>query len=180
MKLLLHICCGPCAAFPVQEIRSRGISLTGYFFNHNIHPFQEYRQRIDAVRKFAEQVDLEIMFRDEYRLDQFLASVAAAPDRRCSYCYASRLEAAAEYAAKEGFTAFSSTLLYSRYQNHDEIKKLGKGLAERFNIEFYYEDFRQGWQEGIQLSKQMGLYRQQYCGCIYSERDRYLTDERRF
>ena len=164
----------------MQEIRSRGISLTGYFFNHNIHPFQEYRQRIDAVWKFAELVDLEIVFRDEYRLDEFLASVAAAPDRRCSYCYASRLEAAAEYASKEGFTAFSSTLLYSRYQNHDEIKKLGKGLAERFNIEFYYEDFRQGWQEGIQLSKQMGLYRQQYCGCIYSERDRYLTDERRF
>jgi len=179
MNLLLHICCGPCAVFPVKELRNQGIAVTGYFDNHNIHPYQEYQRRLDAVRDFAVQTGLEVHYREKYRLDEFLAAVAADPGNRCRYCYASRLEATAAFAARQGYAAFTSTLLYSRYQQHEEIRRLGDELAQRYGIAFFYADFRSGWQEGIRLSKEMGLYRQQYCGCIYSERDRYLPPARR-
>jgi len=114
-----------------------------------------------------------MLYRDDYDLEDFLAAVADKPAQRCSYCYASRLNATAAVAAESGFKAFSTSLLYSRYQRHDEIRELGDQLARQYGIEFYYEDFRKGWQEGIRISKEMGLYRQQYCGCIYSEKDRY-------
>ena len=174
MKLLLHICCGPCAIYPVKELRSSGIEVTGFFYNHNIHPYTEYKQRLDAVRSYAQMVQLDVVYRDEYRLEEFLANVAGEPAARCSYCYSSRLEEAARSAAELGYSHYSSTLLYSRYQNQDSIRQLGVRLGERYGVQFHYDDFRRGWQEGITLSKEMGLYRQKYCGCIYSEKDRYL------
>ena len=173
MNVLLHICCAPCAIYPVQELRSSGMQLTGFFFNHNIHPFLEYRKRLETVRDYAAMVELEVIYRDEYRLEEFLEAVAGAPEERCRYCYASRLEAAAAEAACSGFDAFTSTLLYSRYQKHDLIIQLGKLFAEKYGVRFYYVDFRSGWQKGIDISKKLGLYRQQYCGCIYSEKERY-------
>ena len=115
-----------------------------------------------------------MIMRDEYDLEGFLANVVADPSRRCSYCYASRLQATAVVAAEHGFEAFSASLLYSKFQRHDEIRVLGEQAAQQYGVQFYYEDFRSGWQEGIRLSKELGLYRQQYCGCIYSEKDRYL------
>lgn len=179
MKILLHICCGPCATYPVARLRDAGNTVTGFWYNHNIHPYQEYRRRFDTLRDFAAQVSLEMVMRDEYRLEEFLTSVADNPDARCSYCYASRLEAAAQAAALGGFDTFSSTLLYSRYQKHEEIRRLGEQAANRHGVSFFYEDWRPGWQDGIRASKEMGLYRQQYCGCIYSEKERYLNSERR-
>ena len=173
MNVLLHICCAPCAIYPVQELRSRGMQVTGFFFNHNIHPFLEYRKRLETVRDYAAMVELEVIYRDEYRLEEFLGAVAGAPEERCHYCYASRLEVAAAEAACRGFEAFSSTLLYSRYQKHELIVQLGKRFAEKYGVRFYYVDFRSGWQKGIDISKKLGLYRQQYCGCIYSEKERY-------
>lgn len=173
MKVLLHICCANCAIYPVKSLRERGVELTGYFFNHNIHPYQEYCRRLATVYKYAELVTLPIISNDHYGLDEFLAQVASEPAQRCTYCYHSRLEATARYAAGHGFDAFSSSLLYSRYQKHDLIRANGETLGRRFGIDFLYEDFRAGWQAGIVASKAMGLYRQQYCGCIYSERDRY-------
>jgi epoxyqueuosine reductase len=173
MKILLHICCAPCAIYPVQELRSGGMDVTGYFFNHNIHPYQEYRRRMDTVRNYAELVELDVVYRDEYRLEEFLANVADNPADRCLYCYSSRLEIVAAAALELGFEAFSTSLLYSRYQKHDIIREVGERIADRYGIAFHYADFRKGWQEGITLSKKMELYRQQYCGCIYSEKDRY-------
>ena len=173
MRLLLHICCGPCAVYPVKELRSAGAEVTGFFFNHNIHPYTEYRQRLDAVREFARQTELAVVYRDEYTLEEFLANVAADPAARCSYCYRSRLEQAAKSAAELGFSHYSSTLLYSRYQNQESIRAHGEELAARYGVSFHFEDFRRGWQDGIDLSKEMGLYRQKYCGCIYSEKERY-------
>jgi hypothetical protein len=178
MKILLHVCCGPCAIYPVKELRSRGMEVTGFFFNHNIHPYQEYRRRLETAREYAAMIDLELVCRDEYRLEEFLAAVADRPEERCLYCYASRLEVAARTAAQMGFPAYSSTLLYSRYQQHDVIRELGEKLGAQYGVEFYYDDFRRGWQEGIALSKQMGLYRQPYCGCIYSEKERYHPREK--
>lgn len=173
MKILIHICCAPCAVYPITEMRKAGMDVTGFFFNHNIHPYLEYRRRLDTVVEYARQEALEVILRDDYQLEEFLGNVAAKPDERCVYCYASRLDKAAEAAAENGFAAFTSSLLYSRYQNHDVIRTLGERAAEKFGVSFYYDDFRRGWQEGIRLSKVMSMYRQQYCGCVYSEKDRY-------
>ena len=174
MRLLLHMCCGPCSIYPVKELRSSGVDVTGLFYNHNIHPYTEYRLRMEALRKYADLVELEVIYRDEYRLEEFLSQVAGEPQTRCAYCYRSRLEETAKSAAELGFPSFSSTLLYSRYQNQEMIRELGVKLGERYGVRFHYEDFRTGWQEGINLSKEMGLYRQKYCGCIYSEKERYV------
>lgn len=174
MHILLHTCCGPCALYPLRTLRTAGHDVTGFFYNHNIHPYQEYIRRRDTVLQMAEQEALPLIMRDEYDLEGFLVNVAAQPDQRCSYCYASRLRATAETAASGNFDAFSASLLYSRYQKHEEIRELGEKIGREYGVAFHYEDFRPGWQEGIRLSKELGLYRQQYCGCIYSEKERYL------
>jgi len=175
MKILLHICCGPCALYPLRTLRTAGHDVTGFFFNPNIHPYQEYGRRLAAAREMADQEALPLIVRDDYDLEGFLAAVAPAPAQRCGYCYASRLKATAHMAAEGGFAAFSTSLLYSRYQRHDVIRELGEQAGREFGVAFHYQDFRPGWQEGIRLSKEQGLYRQQYCGCIYSEKERYLT-----
>lgn len=174
MNILLHICCGPCSIYPLQKLVESGHVVSGFFYNHNIHPYQEYQRRLTAVREFAAAKELPMIYRDEYNLEEFLSAVARNPSERCSYCYFSRLDAAARKAAELGFDSFTSSLLYSRYQNHESIRTAGERAAERHGVKFHYEDFRPGWQEGIKASKEMGLYRQQYCGCIYSEKERYM------
>jgi predicted adenine nucleotide alpha hydrolase (AANH) superfamily ATPase len=156
-------------------MRAAGHAVTGYFYNPNIHPYQEYARRLDAVKEMAEKEDLPMIIHDDYDLEGFLSNVASEPDKRCSWCYASRLSATARVAAAGGFEAFTASLLYSRYQRHEEIRELGDKLGSENNISFLYQDFRVGWQEGIRLSKELGLYRQQYCGCIYSEKERYFS-----
>jgi len=173
MNILLHICCGNCAIYPVKMLREQNHQLTGYFFNHNIHPSQEYSRRLETAREYADNVELPLMIDDEYLLEEFLANVASDPATRCEYCYRSRLARTAEKAHIEGYQSFSTTLLYSRYQNQDAIIAFGNQLAAEYKLTFIGQDFRPGWNEGIRISKEMGLYRQQYCGCIYSEKDRY-------
>ncbi|MCL2760440.1 MAG: epoxyqueuosine reductase QueH [Desulfuromonadales bacterium] len=174
MNILLHICCGPCALYPIKTLKDGSHNVTGFFYNHNIHPYQEYKKRLESVVKMGEETGTEIICNDDYALEEFLKAVANNYDDRCSYCYSSRLNVTAAQAAAKGFEAFSSTLLYSRYQKHEEIIKTAEKAAENYGVKFYYEDFRKGWQEGIRISKEMGLYRQQYCGCIYSEKERYF------
>ena len=178
MKILLHTCCGPCSIYPLRVLRAAGHDVSGFFYNHNIHPFQEYLRRLETVKQMAEIEKLPMIIRDDYDLEGFLANVATEPDKRCSYCYSSRLRATAEMASQHGFEAFTASLLYSRYQRHDEIRRLGEQIAKEYGISFWYEDFRPGWQEGIRLSKEMGLYRQQYCGCVYSEKERYFPQQK--
>lgn len=179
MNILLHICCGPCGLYPLHILREAGHTVTGFFYNHNIHPYQEYSRRLLAAQDMAEQEAMPLIVKDEYDLEGFLSAVADTPERRCSYCYASRLRATAAMAATKGFEAFSTSLLYSRYQRHDEISLLGEQAGAENGVIFHYQDFRPGWQDGIRKSKAMGLYRQQYCGCIYSEKERYLPAEKR-
>lgn len=174
MKLLLHICCGPCALYPLRTLRAAGHDVTGFFFNHNIHPYQEYQRRLTAAREMSSLEALPLIEHDEYDLEGFLSAVASEPENRCNYCYTSRLWATAAVAAQNGFEAFSASLLYSRYQKHAEIKIAGENAGKEFGVQFHYQDFRPGWQEGIRISKELELYRQQYCGCIYSEKERYL------
>ncbi len=173
MKILLHICCAPCTIYPFFRLREEGLAPTGFFYNPNIHPYTEYRKRLDTVRDFSLRVGLETVYRDGYDLDEFLSRVVGKGTLRCEQCYRMRLGAASAAARGKGFAAFTTTLLYSKYQKHDMIREVAREMAAENKLEFYYEDFRQGWREGIVESKAMGLYRQQYCGCIYSERERY-------
>ena len=178
MKVLLHICCANCAIYPLERIRERGDEVTGYSFNPNIHPYQEYQKRLASLKEYAEAVGLEVIYRDEYLLEEFLRNVSHRVEERCQYCYTVRLEATAREAKKNAFDQFSTTLLQSNHQNHLLIKETGDRLAEEVGIPFYYEDFRKGWKRGVEVSRAMGLYRQQYCGCIYSEKERFLHTEK--
>ena len=176
MSVLLHICCANCAIFPVQQLQGRGDEVAGFFFNPNIHPYQEYQKRRDALKEYSSRVGLKVTYRDEYLLEEFLKNVSHRVKERCLYCYETRLEATAQEAKRSGFNQFSTTLLQSAHQNHQQIKETGERVADKLGIPFYYEDFRPGWRKGLDVSKAMGLYRQQYCGCIYSEKERYLKD----
>lgn len=176
MNLLLHMCCGPCSCYPVRVLRARGIEPTGYFFNPNIHPYREWDMRLKAAEEFAAKADMRIITDKNYMLRDFLRRALAAEQAengRCRMCYTWRLEETARYASENGFDAFTSTLFYSIYQQHGLMKERAEHFAALYGVEFYYEDFRSGWQEGIDISREMELYRQSYCGCIFSEEERY-------
>ena len=174
MKVLLHICCANCAIYPLERINAEGHEAVGFFFNPNIHPYQEYQKRLEALKQYSEKTGLQVIYRDEYLLEEFLRNVAHRAEERCAYCYKVRLEATAREAKKGGFDRFSTTLLQSTHQNHASIRETAEEAAREIEVPFYYEDFRTGWKKGVEVSKAMGLYRQQYCGCIYSEKERYL------
>lgn len=173
MRILLHVCCGPCAIYPIGLLREEGFAVQGYFVNPNIHPYQEFRRRLQAARQLAEVLRFELAADSEYGLRSFLRQVVYHEETRCGLCYAMRLRVVAAKAKEQGADAFSSTLLYSRYQRHELIRKIAEEIAADEGIPFYYRDFRVGWQEGIDGATAMGLYRQPYCGCIYSEQERY-------
>jgi len=173
MKILLHICCAPCTIYPLEILRKEAGQVKGVFFNPNIHPYLEYKKRLDTVREYAAREGLEVNLAEGYPIEDFLQKTAALGKDRCSYCYEVRLRHTAEQARRGLFDAFTTTLLYSRYQKHDLIRTTAEDAAREFNIPFYYRDFRTGWEEGVRLSKDMGLYRQKYCGCIYSEKERF-------
>ena len=174
MKTLLHICCANCAIYPLERMEEKGDDVTGFFFNPNIHPYQEYQKRLDALKQYSQEVGLKVIYRDEYLLEAFLRNVSHRVEERCQYCYSVRLEATAYEAKDKAFDGFSTTLLQSTHQNHALIKETGERIAQAIGIRFYYEDFRQGWRRGLEVSKSLGLYRQQYCGCIYSEKERFM------
>ena len=178
MKILLHICCANCAIYPLERMEEKGDDVTGFFFNPNIHPYQEYRKRLDTLKQYSQKARLKVIYRDEYLLDEFLRNVSHRVEERCQYCYSVRLEATAREARDQGFDRFSTTLLQSSHQNHALIKETGEHIAQEIGVPFYYEDFRKGWRRGLEVSKSLGLYRQQYCGCIYSEKERFLKSNK--
>ncbi|MEW6387244.1 MAG: epoxyqueuosine reductase QueH [Thermodesulfobacteriota bacterium] len=173
MKILLHICCGPCAIYPVEVLRLSGHEVRGFFYNPNIHPYQEFGRRVAALEQFVGVAGLPMIWDRSYDLEEFLRMLVFRETERCRFCYQMRLSAVARAAREGRFDAFTSTLLYSKFQDHETIKELGEHLAQEEGVPFYYQDFREGWAKGVAASKEMGLYRQPYCGCIYSERDRY-------
>jgi len=160
-------------------LRAEGFAVTGVFYNPNIHPLKEYLLRRAALLEAAERLALPLLWPDPeqsaWNLPRWIRAIPASPDRniRCRACYALRVEHVAHWTDRECFDAFTSSLLYSRRQAHTIIAEEGEKAARRCGTAFLYRDFRPVWQEGIQLSKQWGLYRQQYCACIYSETERY-------
>lgn len=191
MKLLLHMCCGPCSCYPVKKLRSDNIEVEGYFFNPNIHPYQEWQMRLKTSKEFADKVSMKIHTVEQYQLKEYLHRVINVVDevdgfkiadgnhQRCKICYAWRLMETAKFALENRFDTWSSTLFYSIHQNHELMKSTAEKIAKQIGIEFYYEDFRVGWQEGIDLSHELELYRQNYCGCIFSEEERFSKEIRK-
>lgn len=173
MKMLLHICCAPCSIYPIQQLRNNNIKVMGFFYRNNIHPYTECLKRQEALSAYADQIGLKLIIPKEYNIETFLQNIAFREKNRCNYCYHDRLLTTARLARKSNFDAFSTTLLYSKFQNHEAIQSIGKSISKQIGIPFVYRDFRTGWKQGIQASKQMKMYRQQYCGCIFSEKERY-------
>ena len=173
MKILLHICCAPCAITPVETLRGQGMDLMGFFYRHNIHPYTECLRRQHTLETYAEQIDLHVIYQQGYDLEGFLRNAAFREADRCRLCYHDRMRATALVAKRGKFDGFTTTLLYSKFQKHQQIRDIGQTVAKEVGIAFHYHDFRHGWKTGIETSKELGMYRQQYCGCIYSEKQRY-------
>lgn len=176
-RILAHLCCGPCAIVPVLRLKAEGHELAGFFLNPNIHPLREYLRRREALLAAAAILDIPVLFPDtEWDPASFFHAVHGREADRCPACYALRLGPAARLARERGFTAFTSSLLYSKHQNHEAIREAGERAGAEAGATFLYRDFRDGWKEGIERSKEWGLYRQPYCGCLYSEGERYAKE----
>ena len=147
--------------------------MTGYFYNPNIHPYLEYQKRLATLLGYAAGEALPVVSDVAYPMEIFLRRVQFQEEDRCRHCYDLRLRCTAEKAKGENYEAFTTTLLYSRYQKHELIKETGERMADEYGVPFLYHDFREGWREGVETSKRLGLYRQPYCGCLYSEKERY-------
>ena len=170
-RLLLHICCGPCATWTVQHLTQLGALVTGFWFNPNIHPFSEHERRRETLASFAQQQGLPMVWEPGYEMPAFLQVVADAPQQghRCHPCYRMRLQRTAQRAAELGYSYLCSTLLISPHQDLDIIREEGHAAAEKHGVRFYDENLRRGFAEHHRLAKEHGLYQQRYCGCIYSE-----------
>ena len=174
MKLLLHICCAPCANRPLAALQEAGHQVTGFWYNPNIHPFTEYRSRRNTVREYLEQIGVPLIEQDEYALRPFVREVAEDIAHRCVKCYEMRLRRTAQTAKEQGFDGFTSSLFISPYQNHELMRQVAQQAAEDFGVEFFYEDFRPLFREGQDFAREQGFYMQKYCGCVFSEEERYL------
>ena len=174
MKILLHTCCAPCAIVPLQTLKDSDFEVMGFFYRHNIHPYTECLKRQDTLKSFSKTAGFRVIYQEGYEMEEFVRNVAFREKDRCSYCYYDRLRTTALFAKKGKFNCFTTSLLYSKFQKHEEIRTIGESVGKEVGVPFHYADFREGWKEGIRISKKMELYRQPYCGCIYSEKDRYF------
>lgn len=168
-ELLLHICCGPCGEYPLEALREEGFTgIKAYFFNPNIQPAKEMARRRDSVERFAEIHDLDLLVDDRCDEAVWRAFASDKKAQHCLYCYHLRLDEAARKAAKLGYKAFTSTLFVSPWQNHEAMNRAAETAAARWGVSFLKRDFRPGYRRGQQMAREDGLYRQRFCGCIYS------------
>jgi len=178
MRLLLHTCCAPCVVAPIGVLREEGFDVTLFFYNPNVHPLLEFRKRLKAVYVFADQVKLPLIADEEYGLKEYLSTIWPDIHARCVKCYRMRLDRTAMAAASRGFDAFTSSLLFSTQQRYNAIVKLGNDAARKHGVEFIVRDLRGLHQQSLAEARSRSLYRQQYCGCIFSEYDRYKDTTR--
>ncbi len=175
MKLLMHICCANCSLYTVKHLASKGMDIKGLWFNPNIHPEEEYGKRLKALKELDSLWGLDIEYVDKYGLSDFLCALDGHDGIRCVKCYEMRLGETAATAKKMGLDGFTTTLLISPHQKFDLIVDMGRQMEKEYSVPFYLEDFRPGWRETVRISKELGLYRQKYCGCVFSERERAET-----
>lgn len=174
MKLLMHTCCAPCSVYCIDTLRAEGIEPTLYWYNPNIHPFIEYKTRRDCLKDYASMVGAKLIVNEDYGLDEFCRNVISDIPGRCvNYCYRKRIGETVRFAVENGYDAFTTTLLVSPYQKHEELRAVCEELAEAAGIKFVYRDFRVGFRDGQAKARELGLYMQKYCGCIFSEEERY-------
>lgn len=168
LKLLLHCCCGPCAEFPLWDYRQKGVRPTLFFGNPNIHPQEEWQHRWEGIYRVSQLQGLHLLTSLEWDEKSWLERGESAD--RCLFCYEHRLEQTALQALRNGFNAFTTTLLVSPYQNREAILDAGRRLAEKTGLLFLEEDWREGYRAGQEMARQHGLYRQHYCGCLFSRK----------
>ena len=174
MKLLLHTCCAPCSVYVIDSLKEEGIKPTCFWFNPNIHPYMEYKARRDTLKEYTKEIGIESIFEENYGLKEFCKNVIDDLENRCAkYCYKVRLEQTAKYAKEHGYDAFTTTLLVSPYQNHDLLIQVAEEMAKKYGVKFLYRDFRLGFRDGQNEARELGLYMQKYCGCVFSEEERY-------
>lgn len=178
MNLLLHICCACCLYAPLNELRKEGFEVTGLFYNPNIHPFLEFRRRLKALRVFQESDPIPVIYYEEYGIREYLKNVDYEGDDRCADCYALRLKFTADYAKNNGFDAFTSTMLFSVYQNHEQLKMISENLSREHTVDFVYRDYRHLSECSHDIARKKMIYRQGYCGCVFSEYERYKDTTR--
>ena len=171
--VLMHTCCAPCSLSCIEPLRSEGIEPVAFWYNPNIHPWKEYEARRDCLLGYAPSIGMAVRVREESGLRPFVEAVAGDLDHRCGYCYTHRLEATARYAAEHGFSAFTPTLLASVYQRHDDIAEAAERLGREYGVSFLYRDFRPNFRAGNQKARELGFSMQKYCGCVFSEAERY-------
>ena len=174
MKTLLHICCAPCANMPIEVLQTDGFEVSGFWYNPNIHPFTEYRARRNTVREYLDSIDLRLIEKNDYGLRPFVRAVAEDIENRCVKCYELRLFETARTAKEGGFDSFTSSLFISPYQNHELMRETAERAAAQYGVEFLYRDFRPYFRDGQARARELGFYMQKYCGCVFSEEERYL------
>lgn len=167
-KILLHTCCAPCTTYVNEWLKANGFAAHGFFYNPNIYPAMEYEMRKKGMEHYSAIANLSVDFVED---DQ--VHIAG----NCSGCYEMRLRKTAEYAKHSGFELISTTLLISPYQKHDIIKEMGIRIAGDLGIGFLYHDFREGYYKSRELAMRYNLYRQKYCGCSTSLREREKKNE---
>jgi predicted adenine nucleotide alpha hydrolase (AANH) superfamily ATPase len=173
MKVFLHCCCAPCLIYPFSLLKNEGADVTAFFYNPNIHPFREYKKRLDSVKNYCTNQTIPLVADNQYDLVDYLRKIVFHESTRCEICYSIRLERTVQLAKDFGFDAFTTTLLYSKYQRHEAITSLCKTMSSKLSLPFLYYDFRAGWQTGVDKAIELNIYRQPYCGCIYSEQERF-------
>ncbi len=170
-KLLLHVCCAPCATHVIEMLKE-DFELTAYFYNPNIHPEEEYRLRLENLKKLG-----VAFIEGKYDVDAWFNATKGYENEpeggaRCELCYRIRMEEAARFAKENGHIHFATTLTISPHKNARVINSIGEGLSKKYGVKFYSADFkkRNGFKKSVELSKKHGLYRQSYCGCVFSMR----------
>jgi len=180
MKILLHACCAPCLMVPYNNL-SESHEITVFWYNPNIQPYREYLRRLHAFREYTQKIGAKVIEDLSYPLEDWLykASILSRKSNvlRCRFCYADRLFKTAKKAKDLGMDTFTTTLLLAPYQKHEMVKEIGKITASRVGIKFYYEDMRKWFDESEKMARNAGIYRQGYCGCVFSEADRYWRDK---
>jgi len=180
MNILIHTCCAPCLVGPNQLLVEKGHRVVALFFNPNVMPYREFRARLNAFKEYTTNQKIPALCDEQYALEFTLRRFLDRGEKpRCHVCYEMRLGETARVAAQKGFDAFTSTLCVSPYQEHEGIRKAGEAAAEQYHIKFLYMDWRPLFASAHEEAKSLGLYMQGYCGCIFSEEERYRPSLRK-
>lgn len=167
-KILLHVCCGPCAEWPVEALRSEGFDVDAYFYNPNIHPQAEHDKRLENMRKMAEIHQVKLFVDGESMEAHWRSLAHLKKEAHCKMCYAMRLQEAARFAKHNSYEYLTTSLQVSPYQDQNVIRNIAMKACQDNGIIFVDRPFLDAFSEGQEQAKNDGLYRQKYCGCIFS------------